>query len=170
MSQIAQVAETFGVDWPHLLAQCVSFGIVCLILQRLAYQPILTLLAARREQIATGIAKAETIKAELARIEAERIEVLQKAAAEGRALVEDARAAAARVTADEVRKAAAAAEQIVAKAREAAEHERSAVLAEARRQIGRLVIDTTASVTGKILTPDDHKRLAEETASRLAVM
>jgi hypothetical protein len=43
------------------------------------------------------------------------------------------------------------------------------VLTEARREIGRLVIQTTASVTGKILTADDQQRLAEETANRLAV-
>ena len=96
--------------------------------------------------------------------------MLAKAGDDGRQLVEEARVAAARVTAEERRKATTEAEQIVARAREAAEHERAAVLADARRQIGRLVIDTTASVTGKILTADDHKRLAEETASRLAAV
>jgi hypothetical protein len=29
-------------------------------------------------------------------------------------------------------------------------------------------VQTTATVTGKILTAEDHRRLAEETASRLA--
>ena len=41
------------------------------------------------------------------------------------------------------------------------------MLAEIRREVGRLVILTTASVTGKILTADDHRRLAEETATQL---
>jgi len=36
------------------------------------------------------------------------------------------------------------------------------MLAELRREVGRLVVDTTTKVTGKILTPDDQKRLAEE--------
>jgi hypothetical protein len=44
------------------------------------------------------------------------------------------------------------------------------VLSEARQQVARLVIQTTASVTGKILTTDDHRRLAEETANRLAAV
>ena len=38
------------------------------------------------------------------------------------------------------------------------------MLAELKREVGRLVVQTTATVTGKILTPDDHRRLAEETA------
>ena len=27
--QIQEIARTFGVDWPHLIAQTVSFGVVC---------------------------------------------------------------------------------------------------------------------------------------------
>ena len=42
------------------------------------------------------------------------------------------------------------------------------MLAELKREVGRLVIQTTATVTGKILTPDDHRRLAEETTRGLA--
>jgi F-type H+-transporting ATPase subunit b len=170
MDQIREVAQTFGVDWVHLGAQMISFGIMCAVLYRFAYAPVLKMLEARRQQIAAGLANADKIKAELQRIEQERLRVLEKAGDEGRQLVEDARVAAARVAVEERRKATAEAEQIVVRGREAAAHERAAVLADARRQIGRLVIDTTASVTGKILTADDHKRLAEETASRLAAV
>jgi F-type H+-transporting ATPase subunit b len=167
--QIGEIARTFGVDWTHLLAQIVSFGIVCAVLYRLAYTPILQMLEARRTQIASGLANAKKIKAELDSIERQRTDVLAKAGDEGRQLVEEARVAAARVSADERRKATAEAEQIVARAREAAEQERARLLAEAKQQVGRLVIQTAASVTGKILTAEDHRRLAEETANRLAV-
>jgi F-type H+-transporting ATPase subunit b len=98
------------------------------------------------------------------------VEVLAKAGDEGRQLIEDARVAAARVGAEERRKATAEAEQIVARAREAAERERAQMLAEVKREVGKLVIQTAASVTGKILTADDHRRLAQETANRLAAV
>ena len=167
--QLGEVARTFGVDWPHLGAQIISFGIVCFIMYKLAYTPILATLEARRQQIASGLANAEKIKAELARIEAERQNVLIKAGAEGKQLIEEARAAAARVGAEETQKAVASAEQIVARSREAAERERAQMLTEAKGEIGRLVIQTAATVTGKILTADDQRRLAEETARQLAV-
>jgi F-type H+-transporting ATPase subunit b len=166
--QLEKIANTFGVDWPHLLSQIVSFGIVCVVLYLLAYKPILQILEARRQQIASGLANAEKIKAELARIEAERLGILTKADGEGKQLIEEARAAAARVQAEETRKAIAAAEQIVVRAHEAAERDRATMLAELKHEVGRLVVQTTASVTGKILTPDDHRRLAEETARQLA--
>jgi F-type H+-transporting ATPase subunit b len=165
--QIEQVARSFGVDWPHLIAQMVSFGIVCAVLYLLAYKPILRILEARRQQIAGGLANAEKIKAELARIEAERQEVLAKAGAEGKQLIEEARAAAARVQAEETQKATTAAEEILARAREAAGRERARALAEAKREIGRLVVQTTAAVTGKVLTTEDHRRLTEETVRQL---
>jgi F-type H+-transporting ATPase subunit b len=42
------------------------------------------------------------------------------------------------------------------------------MLAELRAEVGRLVVSTTAKVTGKILTVDDQKRLADETNKQLA--
>ena len=161
---IGAVARTFGVNWPHLISQIVSFSIVCAVLYLLAYKPILRILEARRQQIATGLAHAEKIKAELARIEGERLEILARADAAGRQLIDEARAAAARVQAEETKKATAAAEQIVVRANEATERERARMLAELRHEVGRLVVQTTASVAGKVLTADDHRRLTEETA------
>jgi F-type H+-transporting ATPase subunit b len=166
--QIGEVARTFGVDWTHLGAQIISFGIVCAVLYALAYKPILRILEARRQQIASGLANAEKIKAELARIEVERQNVLMKADGEGKRLIEEARAAAARVQTEETQKAIAAAEQSLVRAREAAERDRAQMLAELRREVGRLVVQTTATVTGKVLTTEDHRRLAEETARQLS--
>jgi F-type H+-transporting ATPase subunit b len=168
MGQIEQIARTFGVDWPHLISQIVSFGIVCAVLYRLAYTPILRMLEARREQIASGLANAAKIKAELDRIETERLAILARAGDEGRQLIADARAAAARVEAAETRKATIAAEQILARAQEAAARDHARMLADLKKEVGRLVIQTTASVTGKVLTADDHHRLAEETAFRIS--
>jgi F-type H+-transporting ATPase subunit b len=166
--QVEKVARTFGVDWPHLVAQIVSFGIVCAVLYLLAYKPILRILEARRQQIAAGLANAAKIKAELARIDAERLDVLSKADAEGKRLIEEARVAAARVYDEETRKATAAAEQILTRADAETQRERAQMLAETKREVGRLVVQTTAKVTGRILTPDDHRRLAEETARYLS--
>jgi len=169
MGQIEQIARTFGVDWPHLISQVVSFGIVCAVLYRLAYTPILRMLETRREQIASGLANAAKIKTELDRIETERLAILARAGDEGRQLIADARAAAVRVEAAETRKATAAAEQILARAQEAAARDHARMLADLKKEVGRLVIQTTASVTGKVLTADDHHRLAEETADRIAL-
>jgi F-type H+-transporting ATPase subunit b len=162
------IATTFGVDWPHLLAQIASFCIVCVVLYRFAYRPVLTMLEVRRQQIAQGLANAEQIKAELARTEARRQEVMAQANAQATKFIEEARAAAARVLEQETRKAIATAEQIVSKAREAAAQDHDRMLVELKREVGRLVVQATATVTGKILTAEDQRRLAEETARHVA--
>ncbi len=162
-----RIAHVFGVDWPHLAAQIISFCIVCAILYRLAYRPILKMLEERRRQIELGLANAEKIKAELARTEAMRQEVMVQANVQATRLIEEARAAAARVQQEETQKAITAAEQIIVKSREAAAQDYAHMLAELKREVGRLVVQTTASVTGKILTPEDQRRLAEETAKQL---
>ena len=160
---VQEIARTFGVDWTHLFAQMISFGIVCALLYKFAYRRVLGMLADRRQQIADGLANAEKIKAELARTEAQRQEAMAQANAQATKLIEEARAAAAKVQEQETQKAIAAAEQIIAKAREAAEQDHARMLAELKREVGRLVVQTTATVTGKILTPEDQRRLAEET-------
>jgi F-type H+-transporting ATPase subunit b len=171
-SELTQMGErtatTFGVDWSHFLSQAVSFVIVALVLQRFAYKPILQVLEQRRQRIAEGLANAERIKVELAKTEAARQDVLNQANVQANRLIEEARAAAARVQEQETQKAIAAAEQIIAKAREAAVQDHARMLADLKREIGHLVVETTARVTGKILTPNDQQRLAEETARSLA--
>lgn len=166
--QVQKIANTFGVDWPHLASQIISFTIVCLLLQRFAYKPVLKMLEERRQLIALGQANAEKIAAELARTEAQRQDVLLKANTEAGALIAEARAAAARVLKAESEKAVAFAEQIIVRAREEAAQDHARMLADLKGHMGQLVVQTAASVTGKILTAEDHRRLTEDTVQKMA--
>ena len=165
--QVEEIARTFGVDWSHLSAQVISFSIVCALLYWLAYKPVLRMLEERRQQIAQGLANTEKINAALAAIETQRKEAMTVAQAEATRLIEEARGIARRVTEQETQRARAAAEQLVLKARDAAAQEHTRMMAELRREVGRLVVRTTAAVIGKILTPEDQRRLAEETTKEL---
>jgi F-type H+-transporting ATPase subunit b len=166
--QIKGIGETFGVDWSHLVAQMISFAVVCALLYFFAYKRVLAMLDERRQRIAEGLANADKIKAELARTEAQRQEVLAQANTHATKLIEEARAAAARVQEQETQKAVAAAEQIIAKAREAAVADHARMLAELKQEVGRLVVRVTTTVTGKILTAEDQRRLAEETVRQVS--
>jgi len=165
--QIGEIAGTFGVDWSHLVAQIISFCIVCILLQRFSYKPVVKMLEERKRQIAEGQANAEQIRAELARTELQRNEVLDRANTQASRLIEEGRAAAARVQEQETQKAIAAAEQVLVKAQEASAQERARMLAELKSEFGQLLVQTTATVTGRILTAEDQQRLAEETAKQL---
>jgi F-type H+-transporting ATPase subunit b len=165
---MGETLKSLGIYWPKLIAQAVNFGIVLFILWKFAYRPVLAMLEQRRQKIAESINNAEKIKTELARTEAARQEILNNANTQANKLIEVARAAAAQVREQETQKAIAAAEQIIAKAREAAAQEHARMLADLKREVGRLVVQTTATVTGKVLSPEDQRRLAEETAKQVA--
>ena len=160
--------QTLGVQWPKLIAQVVNFAIILFILWKFAYRPVLKMLEERRQRVTEAMVNAEKAREELARTEAARQGVLAETNAQANKMLEEARAAAAKVREQETQKAIKEAEEIVKKAREAAALERERMLTEVKRELGRLVVATTTKVTGKVLTPDDQRRLADETTKALA--
>ena len=107
---------------------------------------------------------AEKIKQQLAEAEQRHAEILAKANAEAQKMIEEARSSASHLADRKQQEAIAAAEQILAKAREASAIEHERTMTQLKRELGRLVVETTAKVTGKVLTPDDQRRLQEEAA------
>ena len=168
MDTVRDTAETFGWDPRLFFSQVVSFIIVALLLKRFAYKPILNVLQQRREQIAQAHVNAEKIKQQLAEAEQRHAEILAKANAEAQKMIEEARTSAAHLADRKQQEAIAAAEQILAKAREASAIEHERTMTQLKRELGRLVVETTAKVTGKVLMPDDQRRLQEEAARTLS--
>ena len=125
------------------------------------------MLEERRKRIAESLENAEKIKIELAKTEVARQEILAKANSEANKLIEEARAVASKLQEAEARKAIATAEQIIKKAQEAALADRIKMMNELRKEIGRLVVQTTAKVSGKILTTEEHRLLIEEANKNL---
>ncbi len=159
---------TFGFDLKMFLSQVVSFVIVALLLRKFAYKPILAVLEKRREQIAEAQLNSEKIKQQLAEAEQRYQEILAKANAQAQKMIDEARDSAGHVAERKEQEAIAAAEQIVAKAHEATQLERERTMTDLKRELGRLVVDTTAKVTGKVLTSDDQRRLQEEASRQIA--
>lgn len=165
---VRETGETFGFNVWLFLSQVISFTIVALLLRLYAYKPILRVLHERRQQIAEGLLNAEKIKKELAEAEQRQAEILAKANVQAQKMIDEARQSSAHLAERKQQEAIVAAEQIVAKAREASAIEHERTMTDLKRELGRLVVDTTAKVTGKILTPEDQRRLQEEATRQLA--
>ena len=165
---LRDTADTFGWNPWLFFSQVISFAIVAFLLTRFAYKPILAVLEERRRRIEEGLLNAEKIKKELAEAEQRYADILAKANAEAQKMIDEARESSAHLAERKQQEAIAAAEQIIAKAREASAIEHDRTMESLKRELGRLVVDTTAKVTGKVLTPEDQRRLQEETAHQLA--
>jgi F-type H+-transporting ATPase subunit b len=168
MDTVRDTAETFGWDPSLFFAQVISFIIVALLLKRFAYKPILGVLEQRRQQIAQAHLNAEKVKQQLAEAEQRYSEILAKANAEAQKVIEEARTSAGHLADRKQQEAIAAAEQILVKAREASAIEHERTMTQLKRELGRLVVETTSKVSGKVLTPDDQRRLQEEAARTLS--
>ena len=126
------------------------------------------MLEERQRKIEEGQLNAEKIRKELAEAEKRYQEIVAKGNADAQKMIDEARDSAAHLSERKQQEAIAAAEQIVAKAREASAIEHEQTMTQLKRELGRLVVDTTAKVTGKVLTPDDQRRLQEEATRSLS--
>jgi len=169
MNPAEQIAHTFGLEWTKFFAQMLIFGIVYIVLKQKAFGPILAMLEVRRKHIEELEADRKKVKERLAAAEAEAKELRQAADKEASRLIEEARESASTLREKKTQEATLEAGQIIAKAREATQMEREQAFSELRRDFGRLLVDTTTRVTGKVLTKADQDSINEEAAAQIAL-
>jgi F-type H+-transporting ATPase subunit b len=159
---LAKITRDFHVEWPQVIAQCISFIIVCILLWKFAFGPIQKILEERRARIANGEEKLKLIERQLADSVQTTAAAISKANDEAVRMVTEAKQGAATFTEQKAQEAISSAQQILARAEAAAKAEHERLTAELKREFGRLVIATTSQVTGKVLTGDDQRRINED--------
>lgn len=163
-----EILKQFGVDWPHFIAQLVLFLIVYIVLNLFAFAPLLKVLEERRKRIEEGQLNAEKIKKQLAEAELRYQEILRKANDDAQVMIEELRKSNEAFSQREMEKAVKESAAIVERARHEITSERNRMVDEVKREMVSLVVKTTAQVAGKVLSPEDQKRLSEEASKELA--
>ena len=159
---ISDLTEPFGVSWISFGAQVVNFIIVIIVLKKFAFGPILAMLEQRSKRIAEGEEKLKRIETQLADSEESTAAALEKANNDAKRLIEEAKESAATLSEEKTQEAIAKAQDILVKAQANAKAERDQMVTELKADFGKLVAATTASVTGKVLTAEDNKRINQE--------
>lgn len=163
------LVKQFGLQWTKILAQVIIFALVYFVLNRYAFGPIIAMLEARRKRIADGEAKLEQIARDLASADENSKAIIAKADADANRLIKEAGESAATLAEKKRQEAVSEAGAIVAKAREAATLEQEQLLSQLKREFGRMVVDATTRVTGKVLNNDDQDRINRETAAQVSL-
>ena len=166
---MAEFFGNFGVYWGPFLAQVIIVLIVYAVLKKYAFGPVTEMLEARRQKIAEAEENQKKIKEGLEQAEEKVQGMLDKANADAQRLIDEARESAGVIGEKEKQKAITEAQKILQNAEEAGKLEHERLLAELKRDFGRLVIDTTSKVTGKVLDDKDQTRINEETAGQVAL-
>ncbi|MEY5015955.1 MAG: hypothetical protein RIS92_2313 [Verrucomicrobiota bacterium] len=163
-----QVGEIFGFNQWMFVSQVISFSLVCFVLAKFAYKPVLKILAERRDTIERSLKEAAAIREQLAEAEKRASEITAKASADAQRIVQETREAMKSFEERQTQAAIAQAEEIVKKAHEATKAEREREFAKLKAEVADLVVATTAKVIGRTLSTEDQSRLAAEASSELA--
>ena len=164
-SGITKITQDFGISLPFILAQILNFSVVALLLWYFGFKPVLATLDARQQKIAAGLQYADEMKAKLDAVQLERAESAKQAQIEATKIIDQARASAKEFLDKQTQESTAKAGEILVKAQQVIELEKTKMLAEARTEIARLVVAITQRVLSKELSDADRGRY-NESASR----
>jgi F-type H+-transporting ATPase subunit b len=143
------------------------FGISVIVLAKLAFPRISEALDRRQHAIEDSIDAAERTREEADQLLAEYRERLREARGQADEIVERARKAAEVHERDALQEAASKREQLFEQTRRDIDAETRRAIQEIRREVADLTVMATEKVTRKTLTQDDQRRLVEDALSEL---
>ena len=148
----SSIPERFGLEPKYIVMQVVSFLIVLFVLYKFGIKPVTATMEERTRKIEAGIKHSEEMQAKLAAAQQESAAIVKKANVEASRIVDDARKTAKDFLDRQTQEASTKASDLLAKAQQAIELEHRKMLADARTEIARLVVNTTDRVLAKKLT------------------
>jgi len=167
---ISKITQDFGISWPLILAQILSFSIVAWVLWKFAFKPVLATIDERQQKIDSGLKYTEEMQAKLAAAQQESAAIIKQSSLEAARLVEEARKTAKEYLDRQTQEASQKASDMLVKAQHAIELEHRKMLGEARSEITRLVVVTAERVLAKKLSDADRAAYNEAAAKELTVV
>jgi F-type H+-transporting ATPase subunit b len=145
----------------------IVFAITFFVLRRYAFGPIQTAIDKRRDRIREAIDAADRARAESEQLVAQQRDALAKAREHAEEMLSDAR----RVAEDQQRRLReeldAERQRRLEETRKDIEAETARAIGQIRTEVGRLALEATEKVAGKVLTEEDQRRLIEEAIDEL---
>lgn len=124
----------------------IAFIIVFIILRKFAWKPILASLKERETSIASAIASADKLRAEMALMQNENEALLAQARNERAVIIKEAKDTSVKMINEAKDKAKNEYDRILADAQVAIENQKNAALTDVKNQVGKLVIEVSEKV------------------------
>ena len=155
--------EALGINLSGLITQLISFTVLFLILRKLLFGPIGTMLQTRSEKIKESLEAAEKVKNE-ADESAQRLEdEINAARQEGQKLIQDAREAAEKYRLQQAEKAEQDSQELVKKTEKEMAKLEEKTIQNVKKEFSSLVISAATKVVDKSIDEKDHKELIDKT-------
>jgi len=158
---LEKVTKNFGIEAGALAMQILSFAILALVVWYFGFRPLMKTVAERQKKIEDGLRFSEEMKAKLAQSEADYAEKMRQAATDASAVIENARKTAKGIIEKSAQDAIVRAAETEKRAAENIAREREKMLAELKGEVATLVVETTAKLLARDLSPEEKSRLVE---------
>ncbi len=143
--------DALGIVWPLLFSQLINFLLLIVLLRAFLYQPVLKMLAARKERIVQSMKDAERVSAAAREAEADKAKLLEEARREMQEIRAQATRDAEKIAQDVRSRAEQEATEIRMKAQADAQKQVELALSDANKQIADLAIMATEKLLGREL-------------------
>jgi len=151
-----------------LIWTLVAFLIFFWIMAKFAFPAITKGLKAREEGIASSLAAAEKVKAEMAQLKSENEVLLAKAREERASILKEAKETSDKMVADAKEKAKTEFDRILTDAQNTIEQQKNAAIVDVKNMIGKLVIEVTEKVIRReMVNKKDHEEYILKLADSL---
>jgi F-type H+-transporting ATPase subunit b len=151
----------------ELLVALVSFGVLFVVIWKLALPPITKMLDERAEKIKDSLEKAEETRVEAERLLDEYKLQLADARQEANRVIEQGRKVADTMKEEIVAKANEERENMLVRAREEIQGEKRAAMAELQAQVADLSVAVAGRLIGTTMNAADHKALIEKVVAEV---
>lgn len=155
--------DKLGIEPTLLAAQVVNFLVIIVVLQKLLYKPILTMLEKRKREIAEGVALAQKMREDEERLKGKQEKALSKAREDALSIIEDAKKQAKEVEKELVAEAHAQVAAMLARGKaEAEEAHKTAQLAIRREAVELAVVMAKRLLESVMSAKEQHALIAKK--------
>jgi len=157
-----EIFEKLGIDYRLIIAQAVNFVLLLVILQRLAYKPVLKMLNDRTEKIDKSLKHAQKIEEELLITEKTKIAEIKKAKEESQRIIKEAQDSAEKKSLEALEKTRTKTKEIVENAKQEIRSEKEKSVAEAKKEIADISILIAKKIIGNSIDEKEQKKIVNE--------
>jgi F-type H+-transporting ATPase subunit b len=162
-----EIFTKLGIDYKLIIAQVVNFVLLLVILQRLAYKPVLKMLNDRTEKIDKSLKQARKIEEELKNTEETKIAEIKKAKGEAQKIIKEAQDSAEKKSQEALEKTRIKTKEIVENAKQEIRSEKEKSVAEAKKEITDVSILIAKKIIGGNIDKNKEKDLIDNVLRKI---
>lgn len=162
-----EIFEKLGLDGRLIIAQAVNFFLLLIILQRLAYKPVLKMLKDRSDKIEKSLEQVKKIEEELKNTEESRVIEIKKAKEEAEIIIKNAYESAKKSSQESIEETRKKAQEILEKTKKEIISEKERSVKEAEKEIANISIQVAEKIISSKIDKNQEKELIDDVLSKI---